>query len=54
MDMQLRKKIALITGSTAGIGNAIATSLAREGAAVIVSGRGAALRVDGGAVQSAC
>ena len=39
MDLQLGKKIALVTGSTAGIGNAIATALAREGAAVIVSGR---------------
>jgi NAD(P)-dependent dehydrogenase (short-subunit alcohol dehydrogenase family) len=33
MDLKLAKKIALVTGSTAGIGNAIATSLAREGAA---------------------
>ena len=39
MDLQLKHKIALVTGSTAGIGNAIATSLAREGARVIVSGR---------------
>ena len=39
MDLQLKSKIALVTGSTAGIGNAIATSLAREGASVIVSGR---------------
>jgi NAD(P)-dependent dehydrogenase (short-subunit alcohol dehydrogenase family) len=39
MDLQLSKKIALVTGSTAGIGNAIAASLAREGAAVIVNGR---------------
>src|SRR5271154_1031130 len=39
MDLQLRKKIALITGSTAGIGNAIATALAAEGATVIVTGR---------------
>jgi len=39
MDMQLGNKTALVTGSTAGIGNAIATSLAREGAAVIVNGR---------------
>lgn len=39
MDLQLTKKVALITGSTAGIGNAIATSLAREGAHVIVTGR---------------
>ncbi len=42
MDLQLTKKIALVTGSTAGIGNAIAASLAREGATVIVSGRSAA------------
>ena len=39
MDLQLTKKVALVTGSTAGIGNAIAASLAREGATVIVSGR---------------
>jgi NAD(P)-dependent dehydrogenase (short-subunit alcohol dehydrogenase family) len=39
MDLKLAGKIALVTGSTAGIGNAIATSLAREGATVIVSGR---------------
>src|SRR6202795_2979628 len=42
MDLQLRGKIALVSGSTAGIGNAIATSLAREGASVIVNGRTAA------------
>jgi NAD(P)-dependent dehydrogenase (short-subunit alcohol dehydrogenase family) len=54
MDLQLKNKIALVTGSTAGIGNAIATSLAREGAAVIVSGRTQAA-VDGAvaAMQSA-
>ncbi len=39
MDLQLTKKIALVTGSTAGIGNAIAASLAREGATVIINGR---------------
>jgi NAD(P)-dependent dehydrogenase (short-subunit alcohol dehydrogenase family) len=39
MDLQLSKKIALVTGSTAGIGNAIATALAAEGASVIVTGR---------------
>jgi NAD(P)-dependent dehydrogenase (short-subunit alcohol dehydrogenase family) len=39
MDLKLTKKIALVTGSTAGIGNAIAASLAREGASVIVTGR---------------
>jgi NAD(P)-dependent dehydrogenase (short-subunit alcohol dehydrogenase family) len=39
MDLKLGDKTALVTGSTAGIGNAIATSLAHEGAAVIVNGR---------------
>ncbi|MBT2560639.1 SDR family oxidoreductase [Pedobacter sp. ISL-68] len=39
MDLQLRNKKALITGSTAGIGFAIALSLAKEGAEVIVNGR---------------
>jgi NAD(P)-dependent dehydrogenase (short-subunit alcohol dehydrogenase family) len=39
MHLQLSKKIALVSGSTAGIGNAIAASLAREGATVIVNGR---------------
>jgi NAD(P)-dependent dehydrogenase (short-subunit alcohol dehydrogenase family) len=39
MDLQLGQKIALVTGSTAGIGNAIATALAHEGATVIVNGR---------------
>ncbi|MGC4032066.1 MAG: SDR family oxidoreductase [Tepidisphaeraceae bacterium] len=39
MDLQLKGKIALVTGSTAGIGLAIATSLAGEGAIVYVNGR---------------
>ena len=39
MDLQLKDKIALVTGSTAGIGYAIAKSLAAEGAQVIVNGR---------------
>lgn len=39
MDLQLTGKRALITGSTAGIGYAIAVSLAREGAKVILNGR---------------
>jgi NAD(P)-dependent dehydrogenase (short-subunit alcohol dehydrogenase family) len=39
MDLQLNDKRALVTGSTAGIGLAIATGLAREGAAVVVNGR---------------
>jgi NAD(P)-dependent dehydrogenase (short-subunit alcohol dehydrogenase family) len=39
MDLQLDGKRALVSGSTAGIGFAIARTLAREGASVIVNGR---------------
>ena len=39
MDLELKGKTALVSGSTAGIGLAIATSLAREGVSVIVNGR---------------
>ena len=39
MDLQLDGKLALVSGSTAGIGFAIANALAREGARVIVNGR---------------
>jgi NAD(P)-dependent dehydrogenase (short-subunit alcohol dehydrogenase family) len=39
MDLKLKGKLALVTGSTAGIGLAIATTLAREGASVIINGR---------------
>jgi NAD(P)-dependent dehydrogenase (short-subunit alcohol dehydrogenase family) len=39
MDLKLKDKTALISGSTAGIGYAIAAALAREGATVIVNGR---------------
>src|SRR5580658_6303985 len=42
MDLKLKGKRALVTGSTAGIGAAIAGDLAREGAHVIVNGRAAA------------
>jgi NAD(P)-dependent dehydrogenase (short-subunit alcohol dehydrogenase family) len=41
MDLQLKGKTALITGSTAGIGFAIARQLAAEGANVIINGRNA-------------
>jgi NAD(P)-dependent dehydrogenase (short-subunit alcohol dehydrogenase family) len=39
MDLKLSGKVALVTGSTAGIGFAIARSLAIEGAHVFVNGR---------------
>ena len=39
MDLQLTNKKALVTGSTAGIGFAIASLLAQEGAVVVVNGR---------------
>jgi NAD(P)-dependent dehydrogenase (short-subunit alcohol dehydrogenase family) len=39
MDLQLAGKLALVTGSTAGIGLAIAKALAAESARVIVNGR---------------
>jgi len=45
MNIDLRGKTAIVTGSTAGIGRATAEGLARAGAAVVISGRGSA-RVD--------
>jgi NAD(P)-dependent dehydrogenase (short-subunit alcohol dehydrogenase family) len=39
MDLQLKNRLALVSGSTAGIGHAIAEALLREGARVIVNGR---------------
>ncbi len=39
MNLQLENKLALVSGSTAGIGFAIAKALAAEGARVIVNGR---------------
>lgn len=39
MDLGLADKLALVTGSTAGIGLAIAKALSQEGARVVVNGR---------------
>jgi len=39
MDLGIKGKIAVVSGSTAGIGLAIANTLAQEGAQVIVNGR---------------
>ena len=46
MNLQLENKLALVSGSTAGIGLAIAKALTAEGARVIVNGRSEA-RVKG-------
>ena len=51
MDLQLAGKSAFVTGSTAGIGLAIAARLAGEGARVIVNGR-SQVRVDTALEQS--
>jgi NAD(P)-dependent dehydrogenase (short-subunit alcohol dehydrogenase family) len=39
MNLDLKGKLALVSGSTAGIGQAIAAALAHEGARVVVNGR---------------
>ncbi len=60
MDLQLRDKVAIITGGTQGIGRATALRLAQEGAKVVIAGRGkerldavaAEVRKAGGAVAA--
>jgi len=60
MDLDLAGKRALVTGSTLGIGRAIAEVLAAEGAAVIVNGRDpsrvadAVRGIDGPGTASGC
>lgn len=39
MNLNLKGKLALVTGSTSGLGKAIAITLAKEGADIIVNGR---------------
>ena len=39
MDLGLKGKLAVVSGSTAGIGFAIANTLAREGARIVINGR---------------
>ena len=50
MDLELTSYTALVSGSTAGIGLAIATMLAQEGASVIINGR-TSERVDNAIAQ---
>ena len=50
MDLNLTTHTALVSGSTAGIGLAIATTLAQEGATVVINGR-TAERVDSAIAQ---
>ncbi|WP_405050666.1 SDR family NAD(P)-dependent oxidoreductase [Serratia sp. AKBS12] len=40
MKIELNGKKAIVSGSTAGIGRAIAEGLARAGASVVINGRG--------------
>jgi NAD(P)-dependent dehydrogenase (short-subunit alcohol dehydrogenase family) len=39
MDLGIKGKLAVVSGSTAGIGLAIATTLVREGARIVINGR---------------
>ena len=41
VDLELAGKVALVTGSSRGIGRAIALGLAREGVSVVLAARGA-------------
>lgn len=53
MDLGLRKKVAVITGGSVGIGLAIAEGLAAEGADIVLAARGAE-RVEREAGRIAC
>src|SRR5487761_1549109 len=46
MMMALKDKVALVTGSTSGIGLGMARALAAEGAAIMLNGFGDAAEID--------
>src|SRR5207248_2867885 len=60
MDLGLTDKVAIVTGSSRGLGKAAAVALAREGARVVLNGRTEAtlaatadeIRSDGGSVAA--
>jgi NAD(P)-dependent dehydrogenase (short-subunit alcohol dehydrogenase family) len=52
MDMQLKDKVAVITGGSSGIGEAVAEALASEGVHLVLCARGKE-RVEGSAVRIA-
>jgi NAD(P)-dependent dehydrogenase (short-subunit alcohol dehydrogenase family) len=60
MDLELKDKVAIVSGGTQGIGRATALRLAREGARVVIAARGrerldavaAEIRAEGGAVAA--
>ena len=60
MDLELKDKVAIVTGGTQGIGKATAMRLGREGARVVIAARGrerldavaAEIRSAGGAVAA--
>jgi 3-oxoacyl-[acyl-carrier protein] reductase len=60
MDLGLRDKVAIVTGSSRGLGKAMARALVAEGARVVLNGRtpatleetAAELRAEGGAVEA--
>jgi NAD(P)-dependent dehydrogenase (short-subunit alcohol dehydrogenase family) len=60
MDLELKDKVAIVSGGTQGIGRATALRLAKEGARVVIAARGrerldavaAEIRAEGGAVAA--